>query len=181
MKRPIVLNLFAGPGTGKSTTAADVFARCKWAGINCEMALEYAKDKVWEESTKILDNQLYVFGKQYHRIKRLTDQVDLIITDSPLLLSLVYYKGDNPHFSKMVLEEFSRMNNLNFFLQRSKKYNPSGRLQTEVKARELDTKIKNVLIENGVPFEVVAGQVESVNYIASIAIAEVQGSIWDRV
>lgn len=41
-----VINLFAGPGSGKSTTCAGVFNKLKLAGINCEMALEYAKDKV---------------------------------------------------------------------------------------------------------------------------------------
>ena len=46
----IVINLFAGPGVGKSTTAARVFAELKLKGVNCEMALEFAKDKVWEES-----------------------------------------------------------------------------------------------------------------------------------
>ena len=50
----IVVNLFAGPGSGKSTTCAGVFAKLKLAGVNCEMALEYAKDKVWEERIKYL-------------------------------------------------------------------------------------------------------------------------------
>lgn len=40
-----VINLFAGPGSGKSTTCAGVFSKLKLAGVNCEMALEYAKDK----------------------------------------------------------------------------------------------------------------------------------------
>ena len=46
----LVINLFGGPGCGKSTIAALLFGKLKQNGINCEMALEYAKDKVWEES-----------------------------------------------------------------------------------------------------------------------------------
>jgi len=33
----LVVNLYGGPGTGKSTTAAATFAELKMAGINCEL------------------------------------------------------------------------------------------------------------------------------------------------
>ena len=42
----IVVNLFAGPGSGKSTTCAGLFSKLKLAGIYCEMVLEYAKELV---------------------------------------------------------------------------------------------------------------------------------------
>ncbi|KKL73902.1 hypothetical protein LCGC14_2070250 [marine sediment metagenome] len=141
----LVVNLFGGPGTGKSTTAAGVFHQLKLQGINCEMALEYAKDKVWEESAQVLDNQLYVFGKQFHRIWRLLGKVDIIITDSPLLNSILYYEDKNPFFPEMVVFEHSRLNNLDVLLGRVKEYNPAGRLQTEEKARDLDDKIRGIL------------------------------------
>ncbi|MEE8322430.1 MAG: AAA family ATPase [Candidatus Bathyarchaeia archaeon] len=141
----LVVNFFGGPGTGKSSTTASVFSALKWENINCEMALEFAKDKVWERSAHVLDNQLYVFGKQYHRIYRLLDQVDVILTDAPLLNSILYYSGENPHFNKMVFEEHRRLRNVNIFLQRLKPYNPSGRLQDETKAKALDHQIVRIL------------------------------------
>ena len=82
----LIVNLFAGPGAGKSTIAAYVFARLKMAGVNCELAPEFAKDKVWEHNQTALDNQIYVFAKQYYRITRCADQVDVVITDSPVAL-----------------------------------------------------------------------------------------------
>lgn len=141
----LVVNLFGGPGTGKSTTAAGVFHKLKLAHVNCEMALEYAKDRVWEGSGHVLDNQLYVFGKQYHRIWRLLGKVDIVVTDSPLLNSILYYQDENPHFPDMVAFEHKRLNNFNVFLQRVKPYNPAGRLQTEDKAKELDDRIRGIL------------------------------------
>jgi hypothetical protein len=109
------------------------------------MALEFAKDKVWEKSDHVLDDQLYIFGKQYHRIYRLLDQVEVIITDSPLLNSILYYQGDNEHFARLVFEEHRRFHNLNVFLQRLKPYNPAGRLQDELKAKALDQHIVRIL------------------------------------
>ena len=59
MRRTIVINLFGGPGVGKSTLCASVFARLKIMGVDCEMASEYVKDIIWEESYKKLENQIY--------------------------------------------------------------------------------------------------------------------------
>lgn len=169
----LIVNLFGGPGTGKSTTAAGIFHQLKLQGVNCEMALEYAKDKVWEESEQVLDNQLYVFGKQFHRIWRLLGKVDVIITDSPLLNSILYYEDKNPFFPEMVVFEHSRLNNLNIFLKRVKKYNPAGRLQLEEKAKLLDLTIQGIL------------DIESPNYITVTADAEaanvIVGSILKRI
>ena len=148
----IVVNLFAGPGSGKSTTCAGVFAKLKLAGVNCEMALEYAKDKVWEESYKILDDQIYVFGKQLHRIFRLKDKVDVVITDSPLPLSIYYDKSENPYFSKLVMNQFNQFENINFFIDRDNTYNTKGRMQTLEEAKAIDVAIYSLLNENNIPY-----------------------------
>lgn len=146
-----VINLFAGPGSGKSTTCAGVFNKLKLAGINCEMALEYAKDKVWEKSFHTLDNQIYVFGKQLHRLWRLKDQVDIIITDSPLLFSILYDKSSNDKFRELVLDQFNQFNNINYFIERDQSYNPKGRMQTMEESMQLDSRIKEILGEYNIP------------------------------
>ena len=66
------------------------------------MALEYAKDKVWEESYGVLENQIYIFGKQLHRVWRLIDKVDIIITDAPILMSLIYGSRESEEFHALV-------------------------------------------------------------------------------
>lgn len=62
----IVVNLFAGPGAGKSTTAAAVFAELKMQDVNCENCHEWIKWKVWERHLEIVNNQLFVFANQHH-------------------------------------------------------------------------------------------------------------------
>lgn len=55
-----------------------------------EYVSEYAKDLVWSGSTQKLNDRLKVFAEQNHRLYRLKDKVDVVITDSPLLLSVIY-------------------------------------------------------------------------------------------
>lgn len=48
-RKTIAVNLFGGPGSGKSTQALGVTYKLKVNGINCEYASEHAKDLVWRE------------------------------------------------------------------------------------------------------------------------------------
>jgi hypothetical protein len=121
--------------------AARVFSELKERKYNAELVTEFAKDLTWQESMKVLDNQMYVFAKQYHRLWRLKDKVDIIVTDSPIILSLVY-GNTSATFKQLVREEFQKFNNINIFLQRVKEYNPKGRAQTEEEARLIDGVIK---------------------------------------
>lgn len=148
----LVINLFSGPGVGKSTTAAMVFAKLKMNGIDCEMALEFAKEKVWEESFKTMDDQIYIFGKQLHKIWRLNNKVQVIICDSPLPNSIVYDKEDSEPFHALVLEQFDKFNNRNFFIKRGTDYVENGRLQTLEEARKIDEKVLSILTENHIPY-----------------------------
>lgn len=151
-ERPIVINLLGGPCTGKSTLAADLFSTLKKMGIECELVMEYAKDKVCEESYHTLDNQIYVFGKQLHRMWRLIGKVDVIITDSPLLLSILYDKKKNKTFRKLVLEQYYQFKNITYFIERSFDYNENGRYQNEDEAKKLDNELLKLLETNDVDF-----------------------------
>jgi len=152
-KNTLIVNLFAGPGSGKSTIMAHVFAELKWKGIDCEMATEYAKDKVWEGSEHILDNQYYVSGKQYHKLKRLIGKVDVIITDSPILFGLIYGNEEPEEFHGLLVKYHNKFNNFNVFLKRTKEYNPNGRVQKNIEeAIEKDKEIKRMLHNKGISY-----------------------------
>jgi molybdopterin-guanine dinucleotide biosynthesis protein len=139
-----IINLYGGPGSGKSTMAAYIFSELKERGYNAELVTEYAKDLTWQKSMAVLDNQLYVFAKQHHRIWRLKDQVEFVVTDAPLLNSLIYGESTET-FKRLVIEQFHSFESINIFLQRVKPYNPSGRSQSEDEAKEIDVKTLKML------------------------------------
>lgn len=147
-----VVNLFAQPGAGKSTGAAYIFAKLKMAGVNAELITEFAKDKVWEENKEVFKNQAYLFGKQYYRMSRCKDKVDVLVTDSPLLLSILYNEDETlgREFNAVVGNVFNSFNNLNYWINRVKPYNPKGRHQTEEEADGLIPILRFIMRDNHV-------------------------------
>lgn len=150
----ILVNLYGAPGAGKSTGAAYIFSQLKMRGINAELVTEFAKDKVWEESKEVFNNQAYIFGKQYFRISRCADKVDVIITDSPLLLSTIY--NDNPilgeEFNNVVRNVANSYDSINYYITRVKDYNPKGRFQSEEESDAIANRVKNMLDYEGVEY-----------------------------
>ena len=151
----ILVNLFGAPGAGKSTGAAYIFSQLKMRGINAELVTEFAKDKVWEGSKAVFENQAYIFGKQYFRISRCADQVDVIVTDSPLLLSILYNNDEDlgGTFDAVVRRVAKKYNSKNYYLKRVKDYNPSGRFQTEEESDEIAIELKRLLDREGVEYK----------------------------
>lgn len=145
-----------GPGSGKSTFAADLFAQMKKQNYKVELVTEFAKDCVYEKQFDILKtDQLYILANQNRRIQRIiesNEHIDYIITDSPLLLSIIYGKINNYFFSSdtfnnMCHSLFNQYNNINILLDRTSiKFDPDGRVQkTEDEAIKIDSLIKNLL------------------------------------
>lgn len=152
----LVVNLFAGPGTGKSTNTALVYGDLKVHGVDAEIVHEFAKDLVWEGRHRTLTYQPYIAVKQMWHIERVRGQVDVIVTDSPILLSLIYGVGRDSHFGKFVLETFRSWNTLNILLYRNVNVHPyveSGRYQSLDEAREIDRNIKAMLIREEIPYQ----------------------------
>lgn len=154
------INFYGGPGSGKSTTAARLFADLKTYGVNqtpqlkVELCPEYVK--VWTYDGRRPEGffQNYIWAKQQHEEERpLRAGVDVIVTDSPLFLtcSYAYHNGIITH--KQLLEmtyDFEDMYpGLHIYLERGDRpYVAHGRFHSENEAKELDIKIKDYLINN---------------------------------
>lgn len=170
IRRTLVVNLYGGPGTGKSLMMAHLFAALKREGILSEMSLEFAKEVIWQQATpKILNNQIYLFGVQHERIHRLLGQVDVVVTDAPLLANIVYDPDNNTDFHKLVLCEYHKMDNLNFLLRRVKKFEGSqGRVHDEHDVDELDVKTKSILNTYKIPYRTITAEEEWVEKVITL-------------
>lgn len=165
MIETLVVNLFAGAGAGKSTTAAGVFSLLKLHDVNCELVTEYAKQLAWQGILGTKRHDGYIFGKQAQRQHIPLGDVEVIITDSPLPLAIVYDTTGNKHFYNYVMSEFNKYNNLNFFIERRKKYQRKGRCEPENMAKEIDQKTRMMLKDNDIEFESLPGHNGAINYI----------------
>lgn len=159
MKKPIVVNLSGAPGAGKSTGAAKIFSELKMRGINCELVGEVAKDITWEHNTTALGCQEYIFGKQSYRLARCRNDVDVIITDSPLPLAIIYTNNEaiKKPLTDLVMAVFNTYDNISFFINRTKPYNPKGRNQTEEESNAISEEIKKLYKDLNIPYTEVDG------------------------
>ena len=171
----IVVNLFGVPGAGKSTGAAYIFSQLKMKGVNCELVTEFAKDKVWEDNNEVFKNQAYIFGKQSFKVSRCDGKVDVVITDSPLPLS-IFYNNDprlTENFNKSVMDVFNSYTNLNYLLLRTKPYSPIGRHQSEKESDALKQPMIELLTFRDIPYTEVNGEVSGYNLIIDEVIKKV--------
>ena len=130
MRNTVIINLFSGPGCGKSTSAAQLFYELKKRNYDVELTNEYAKWLVYEENYKKIKNQLYLFSKQHNQIFRLNDVVDIVIMDS-----------------------HNKFSNKNYFIERTTDYVQEGRYHNLEQAVEVDNKILNFLDTNSIPYD----------------------------
>lgn len=161
-ENPIVVNLFGGPGCGKSTVAAGLFYKLKCDGFyDCELVTEVAKDIIWSGAPHQLANQPYVFGEQYFRLWRLIGKVDVIITDSPILLSVNYDVTKTQEFEDLCLAKFREFNNHNFYLTRTDYQQPfvlNGRVNDLESSLIKDKEIRDTLNKHKVITSIINGK-----------------------
>ena len=169
---PTVVNMYAGPGAGKTTTAVGIFTILKLHNIESEYVPEFAKDLVWEERAKTFRNQFYLYGKQQHRLWRCSDAVELIVTDAPLLhnniYGIIYNREGSDKFYDYIFDEIAQYNNINFFIERHKPYMEYGRNEDEKQAKFIDGFIKDYLTKHGQDFTVIPGTNEGINQAVDI-------------
>ena len=147
--KTLIVNLFGGPGAGKSAFSHGIMWKLKSEfRTESEMAPEYAKDIVFEDNPKKLENQIYIFGKQHNRVHRLREKVSVIVTDSPILLSIIYDKHNKKALKELILDEYKEYNTLNIVINRTHEYSEVGRYQKEAEALKVHEQVIQVLNEN---------------------------------
>ena len=163
-KPVIVVNLIGGPGVGKSILTSDVFSALKREFISCDISHEYIKKKLREKALKAVESQIYIFAKQQFQLFSMKDDLDVIVTDSPLLLSAIYDKTNCPFLKGLVLKEFNKYDNLNYLLLRDKDvpYEQEGRYQDSEGAKKVDNSVADFLMRENIEYKTVFGIIRSV-------------------
>ena len=170
----LVANLLSGPSGRKSTIAAGIFFDLKSKGINCEIATEHAKDLIYNKDMDTINDQIYLFGNQFHRINRLLGEVDVIVCDSPILLTSIYDKHKRPTLEKLSVEEHKKMWTYNVFLKRSGEHDPNGRIHNKEQSVEIDRRILDLLDKYKECYETFEGTPEGKDKIVSKIISLLQ-------
>ena len=174
-----IINIFGGPGIGKSSIAAGITYKLKKNHISCDQPYEFPKLLAWDDNHSAIQDQLYVLANQHRGIVKSYGKVDYIVLDSPILLSLTYsnyYKGTEypsslygESFDKMVLDTFNQYDNINIVLDRADGvHNNDERYQNLEESKELDGVIENSLIENNIPFHKIKVDDDTVDNIMKL-------------
>lgn len=163
-KNTIVINAFAGPDAGKTTSCLEVAEKLKKQGFVTEYVQEYAKELVYDNNLIMLDghyeHQFAILNEQMKRINRLYGKVDFIVTDSPILLNNTYLNEDKntevySAYSDSVNKLYGLYNNFNYFVERDTSvFEKEGRIHNFEQSIAIDNELKNMLHNNQIDFDV---------------------------
>lgn len=142
--KALVINIFGGPGSGKTTLAARLFSEFKERGVEAAQPEEHAKLAIWSGQPWLLDEQVVLLGRTWETLHALSDKVDVIIVDSPILLCSVYARDREPSaFHSYVAHLHTRTDRLNLLLDRDPDlgYSTNGRRENAHEALVVDQRI----------------------------------------
>lgn len=144
-----VINLFAPPGTGKSTTGQILSGLLSLDNFKVEYVPEFAKFATWSNNTSALRDQIYMFAKQENRLEVLSRaNLDYVVMDGPLPLALLFQPDSYyANYEPLVMEVFNSFDNVNFYLRKNENipYKTSGRNETEQESMMLDKALRAII------------------------------------
>lgn len=145
--KTLYVEFIGRPGAGKSTTAFHLFSKLKKAGFRAEFVNEYAKELVYKGHTKELQNQLAVTAEHNYREDVLNGVVNVVVTDSSLLLGNIYNEMLSPEVMEAVIKDVRRDKTyLTVFLtNRTGEYQEYGRTQSREEAEAVVDVVSDLL------------------------------------
>lgn len=97
-----LINVYGGPGAGKTTVAATIFAHLKQTGRHAELCLEYAKELVYRGGIGPGMEDLIMEEQLWRHDTYVIGEVDYVVTDAPLLHKASFSHGKE---YKVMVEE----------------------------------------------------------------------------
>lgn len=102
--------------------------------------------------------------------------MDVVITDSPILLSS-FYANDKvlgEEFDALIMKVFNSYDSMNVFINRVKPYNPSGRFQTEEESDALSDEMRTFLDRHNITCAQYDGCIEGYDTLVNDILARVR-------
>ena len=155
----LIVNIYGGPCAGKSTTALQLVAELKKLGYHADYVSEVAKELVYAKDFEHLDgtlkNQSKILSEQKRRLDIMLDNVDVVVTDSPLLLNTVYLKENAPEYIESVFSQYENYNNYNVVVERdlSVKFEQEGRIHNLEESIKKDGEINTLLDSHNIDYQ----------------------------
>jgi nicotinamide riboside kinase len=153
------INFLGGACTGKSTMAAGIFSKLRKNGYSAELTGEFVKDWAYTGRVATKFDSLTTFSNQLYREELpLKSGIDLVVNDSPILLSIIYAKNDSVGIEEAMLQILNKFENyypsLNIFLERDGiDYEDEGRYSGLDFAKKIDGRILKALSSNGIKYK----------------------------
>lgn len=176
----LVVNIYSGPSSGKSTLASDVYVKLNRLGLRAEVPPEVAKIRSQRKDFGFLADQIAVFGETQHQINMAARSgADVAVLDSPVLLSLVY--APKPYlqsFPSLVREVYDQYQSLDYFLVRdpNRQFSGVGRVHNEPESKRKDVEIIEMLHKQHIDFEYLNPSDDSTNNIVQSVLRELESA-----
>ena len=141
---------YGGPGVGKSTLAAAVFAALKTQHYPVELVDEAIKGMAWQELPARGFDTVWLFGKQIRREDIVLRSGGYVISSGPIMMQCYYMQHRGESWAKDLIniaqlsEEIYP--SIHLFVDRVVPYKPEGRYEaTEEEATRHDFMIRDFL------------------------------------
>jgi hypothetical protein len=154
-----VVNLIGGPGVGKTTMAHLLVYLASIKHVSAAFVPEYVKSWALESRPFRPYDELYFLGKQARYESIHYGRSELIVTDKPLVMDVMYARKFSPQLAGAVEQSVTSLMAMaeqelgvryaNVVLKRVHPYQTHGRYQDEAGAREMDVDMVGILKELG--------------------------------
>ena len=176
MSKTLSVAFIGGPSTGKTTLAKTLADKLCQQGINAGYVKEFVTEDIQQNGIPNLANigfeQIRFYLKQSAEENKIKADCDIAVTESPTYFSYIYalegLAGNTDKRQQLALDilrdytaQDSQRYDHVFYLKRELPYEDNGiRFHTEEQAKQVDTRILDVLNNFGVNYQVISGNVE---------------------
>ena len=165
----MILNFVGGPAVGKTTFATSIYAKLKQKGVSVGLVTEFATQCIMEKNTDIFNYQYFISANQLYRQETAEQHYKMVVTDSPILLFMVYDENMDKDLEKFYIERYRQKDNLLFYIERNNDiFSPEGRRNTLQEGILIDEKIISILNKYKIDYTKLKNTEQSQNDILDI-------------